>query len=79
MVLTNLAESAHGCNNLLIVLSQSQKLFKVGNHNRLTLGMTTFQCKYMIYFRKYTHTRGDPEIRGKRSPFLHRLTNRAEN
>ena len=24
-------------------------------------------------------TRGDPEIRGKRSSFLHRLTNRAEN
>ena len=25
------------------------------------------------------YTRGDPEIRGKRSPFLHRLNNRAEN
>ena len=24
-------------------------------------------------------TRGDPEIRGKRSAFLHRLANRAEN
>ena len=24
-------------------------------------------------------TRGDPEIRGKRSPFLQRLINRAEN
>ena len=27
----------------------------------------------------YVNTRGDPEIRGKRSPFLYRLTNRAEN
>ena len=25
------------------------------------------------------YTRADPEIRGKWSPFLHRLTNRAEN
>ena len=27
----------------------------------------------------WKNTRGDPEIRGKRSPFLRRLTNRAEN
>ena len=45
----------------------------------ITVVLNVFDTLKNNGLKVYMFTRGDPEIRGKRSPFLHRLTNRAEN